>query len=338
MKISVIIPTYNRGYIIGEAIASVLSQSYADFEVLVVDDGSTDETQEVVQTLTEGRVRYLRCERNDGCSAAYNVGISAATGQLIAFLDSDDIWKTDYLDRQVSFLTRHTEVDVVFSDTEIREERTTIPSLIGLMTAFSSLLDAHPQAEEFVFTARQMYVCLLEEVPIKPSACVIRRKVLEKAGGFDTAWPSGTDWDLFLRLSRFASFGYINQQLVVQRRTGDATHQKFLTQDKRFLLQVFAKEKDGLRNDKEALAAVNRGMARHFNSLGWAYLEREEGKKALRVYFEGLVETFDPMLLKKIMSGLIRIAGMRATKRHCSARESLVSGDTRKREAVQHNL
>src|SRR6202162_5963963 len=107
MKVSVVIPTYNRAYIIGEALESVLTQSYLDFEIVVVDDGSTDDTPEIIQAFQDERIRYIRLERNLGCSAAYNSGIAAATGELICFLDSDDIWRPDYLERQVAFLNRY---------------------------------------------------------------------------------------------------------------------------------------------------------------------------------------------------------------------------------------
>lgn len=316
MKVSVLIPTYNRDYIIRDAVESVLSQTYRDFEIFVIDDGSADKTREIVENFSEEKIHYLRHDRNRGCSAAYNTGISAARHELVGFLDSDDIWKTDYLERQVDFFARHSEVDVVFTDTYIQEESATIPSLIGLMKSFSKILEAHPDEGEYVLSGREMYLCLLEEVPIKPSACLIRRRMFDRVGVFDEAWPSGTDWDLFLRLSRQARFGYIDQPLVVQRRTQDATHQKFREQDKTFLLSLFTKEKEKLWNDREALSAVNRGISSHYNSLAWTYLEREEGIKALSLYFRGFKDTRNPMLLRKMVSGLIRLARRSVTKAH----------------------
>src|SRR5277367_126280 len=112
MKVSVLIPTYNRDYIIRDALESVLSQTYRDFEILVIDDGSADKTQEIVENFREEKIHYLRHDRNRGCSAAYNTGISAARHELVAFLDSDDTWTANYLERQVSFFSRHSEVDV----------------------------------------------------------------------------------------------------------------------------------------------------------------------------------------------------------------------------------
>jgi len=334
MKVSVLIPTYNRGYIIRDAIESALSQTYRNFEIVIIDDGSSDNTREIVEGFRDARVRYLRHDHNRSCSAAYNTGIAAATGQLVAFLDSDDLWEPDYLERQLAFFTRHPEADVVFTDTQIREESRTVPSLIGLMKAFPRLLEAQTKAEEYVFSSRQLYVCLLEEVPIKPTACVVRREMFEKAGVFDENCPSGTDWDLFLRFSHSACFGYIDLPLVVQRRTPDATHQRFREQDKLFLIRVLMQEKNKLHDEREALAAVNWGIALHYNSLAWTYLERGRGRQALSVYLRGFWETRNPMLLRKTVAGLIRIASQSVRGPGGTNPKTPSAGDSRRRRSL----
>lgn len=305
VKVSVVIPTYNRAYIILEAVESVLTQTYRDFEIIIIDDGSTDNTPEIIRDIQDKKIRYIRHERNQGCSAAYNSGIAAASGDLIGFLDSDDIWKPDYLEQQVDFLKRHPEVGAVFTDTEILTGSEHVPSLIALMRSFPRLLPADTEARESVVTGRQMYLCLLEEVPIKPSAVIVRRELFGRAGTFDENWPSGTDWELFLRFSRSTCFGYINRALVVQRRTPDATHQKFREQDKVFLLKVFLREKTSLRNDREALLAVNRGISSHCNNLAWQYLHSGESKKSISVYLQGFKETHELMMLVRAASALM---------------------------------
>jgi hypothetical protein len=201
-------------------------------------------------------------------------------------------------------MSRHPEVSAVFCDTEIHGE-TTMPSLIGLMKVFPKLLEANPKAEEFVFASRQIHLCLLQEAPIKPSALIVKREALERSGLFDEAWPSGTDWDLLLRLSRSACFGYLNRPLVIQRRTADATHQKFQEQDKQFLLNVFLAEKRKLRKDHEALRAVNRGISSHCSNLGFLYLHSRRRRKSAAVYFRGFLETHEPMMLLRAASVLL---------------------------------
>jgi glycosyltransferase involved in cell wall biosynthesis len=297
MKVSVLIATYNRAYIIREALESVLAQTFRDIEIVLVDDGSTDNTLEIVEAFGCDKLRYIRHEKNRGCSAACNTAIEAARGELVAFLDSDDVWKPQYLEEQINFLQRHPELDAVFSDTEIVNGTQKIPSLISLMKHFPKLLERKPHTQEYVLDKREIYLCLLEEVPIKPSALVVKKKMFEKAGNFDESWPSGTDWDLFLRFSRVGRFGFLNRPLAVQRRTPDATHLKFREKDKLFLLELFVKEKTTLRGDTEALEAVNRGIRSHCQDLGWDYLQAGHRKKSLSAYLRGFQETRDSMML-----------------------------------------
>jgi glycosyltransferase involved in cell wall biosynthesis len=307
MKVSIVIPTYNRGYILREALKSALAQKHEDTEILLVDDGSSDDTREIVKSMASDKIQYICHERNRGCSAAYNTGIAQATGELVAFLDSDDVWNPEYLERQVDFLTRHPDVDLVFCDTEVRGPSVDIPSIIALMNAFPKLLKAYPPAPEYVFSARDMYLCLLEEVPIKPTAAVTRRELFSVAGLFDEDWPSGTDWDLFLRMSRVARFGYIDQVLVKQKHGADTTHRRFFETDKMFLLSRFLKEKTTLNGDREALKQINRGIGGLYNSLAWLYLESGHNKKALSTYSRGFRETLQPLLLRKLAVGIFRV-------------------------------
>lgn len=304
MKVSVVIPTYNRAYVIREALGSALGQTLRPFEIVVVDDGSSDDTREIAEGLGASNIRYIRHHHNRGYSAACNTGISAATGDLVAFLDSDDLWKPDYLERQLDFMSRHPEVDAVFSDTEIHGE-TVIPSLIGLLSVFPKLLQPHPGPDEYVFTGRQMYMCLLQEVPIKPTAFVVKREMFEREGAFNEAWPSGTDWDLFIRFSRSACFGFINLPLVIQRRTADATHQKFREHDKLFLLNVFVQEKRRLEGDSDATRAVNRGISQHVSNLGFLYRHSGHPGRSIAIYLRGFKETGEPLMLMRAASALM---------------------------------
>lgn len=291
MKISVVIATYNRAYLLKEALESALAQTYQNLEIIIVDDGSTDETREMALRWTNDRVRYLRHDRNRGCSAAYNTGINAATGDVITLLDSDDRWTPENLNRQVNFLQRHPEVDIVFTDVSVEGAGTSIPSLAALMKVFSKLIDRKPEGDGFVLSSREMYLCLLQEIPIKPTAALVRRELYARAGLFNEAWPSGTDWDLFLRFSRFANFGYIDAPLSIQMRTSDATHKKYSEQDKLFLIKVFTEEKSRLVHDQEALGAVNRGIADHCNNLGFYYLHSGKRWKSTATYLRGYRET-----------------------------------------------
>ncbi len=118
-KVSVVIPTYNRGHTVCEAIESVLAQTFGDFEVIVVDDGSADDSAEKIAAIRDSRVRYIR-QSNAGVSAARNRGVAEARGEIISFLDSDDLWKPEKLTHEVRFLEEHPEVPAVFGDIEVR--------------------------------------------------------------------------------------------------------------------------------------------------------------------------------------------------------------------------
>ena len=116
--VSVIIPTYNRAHLIGRAIRSVLDQTYQDWELIVVDDASTDDIPGIVKGFTDGRVKYIRHDENKGAAAARNTGIQAARGAYIAFLDSDDEWLPEKLERQVqAFESSDAQVGVIYTGT-----------------------------------------------------------------------------------------------------------------------------------------------------------------------------------------------------------------------------
>src|SRR5438132_11460312 len=115
MKVSVVIPTYNRAHVVVEAIDSALAQTFPDLEVIVVDDGSSDDTASRVRGHPDPRVRYL-VRPHAGVSATRNAGIAAARGTLLSFLDSDDLWRPDKLAREVAFLEAHPDVAALFSD------------------------------------------------------------------------------------------------------------------------------------------------------------------------------------------------------------------------------
>ena len=197
-QVSVIIPTYNRGWTIGEAVDSVLAQDYRDFELIVVDDGSTDNTPQVLDAY-RGAIKVFRQE-NKGVSAARNRGISEASGRFIAFLDSDDLWLPQKLSRQVEFF--NTTPDALICQTEevwIRSGVRVNPK------------KRHKKPSGMIFEP-SLALCL-----VSPSAVMILRSLLEIVGNFDEALPACEDYDLWLRIScRFPVY-HINTPLIIKR-------------------------------------------------------------------------------------------------------------------------
>ena len=196
--VSVILPTYNRGWIIKEAIDSVLEQEFSDFELIVVDDGSTDDTPAILNTYGLD-IRVLR-QSNRGVSAARNRGIAASAGQLIAFLDSDDLWLPQKLTAQVDFFAARP--DAVICQTEeqwIRNGIRVNPKM------------RHHKFSGMIFE-RSLELCL-----VSPSAVMLRRALFETAGMFDERLPACEDYDLWLRISCRYPVYLIDTPLIVKR-------------------------------------------------------------------------------------------------------------------------
>ncbi len=186
--VSVVIPTYNYGQFVTEAVESALDQTYANREVIVVDDGSKDDTRERLAPYI-GQIRYIY-QDNQGLSAARNTGIRAAKGELIAFLDSDDIWHPSKLELQVRYLAEHPEVGLLG-----------VGESSGFQTEWVPIDNGTPPAvrpvplEQFVL-----------RTTFGPSGMIIRKKCLDEVGMFDTALRSIEDRDLFIRVAhRFSA-------------------------------------------------------------------------------------------------------------------------------------
>ncbi len=180
--VSVIIPTYNRGWIVCEAVDSVLAQDYPNFEVLVVDDGSTDNTKDLLGKYKDNiRVLY---QKNRGVSAARNIGIKKANGEYIAFLDSDDLWEKKKISSQIDFFRKKPEA--LICQTEeiwIRNGKRVNPK------------NKHKKPSGMIFEA-SLLLCL-----VSPSAVMIKKTLFDSVGLFDENLPACEDYDLWLRIS-----------------------------------------------------------------------------------------------------------------------------------------
>lgn len=196
--VSVVIPTYNRAWCLREAVDSVAEQGFRDFELIVVDDGSTDETARLLREYG-GSLRVLRQPRR-GVSAARNAGIAAARGELIAFLDSDDIWLPGKLARQVEFFGQNPETPICQTEELwVRNGRRVNPG------------KRHRKRGGMIFEP-SLELCL-----VSPSAVMLRRELLDEVGRFDERLPACEDYDLWLRISCRFPVGLIEAPLIVKR-------------------------------------------------------------------------------------------------------------------------
>jgi glycosyltransferase involved in cell wall biosynthesis len=196
--VSVIIPTYNRAALVREAVASVEAQTYRDFEIVVVDDASTDATFQALAAFRN--VRVLRQARRRGVAAARNLGAAAARGRWLAFLDSDDLWLPAKLARQMAYLADRPGFCLCQTDeTWVRR---------GVKVN-------KPAAHRKV--AGQIFAASLERCMISPSAVILPRRLFEAHGGFDETLPAAEDYDLWLRLSWRYEVGLVDEPLVIKR-------------------------------------------------------------------------------------------------------------------------
>jgi glycosyltransferase involved in cell wall biosynthesis len=201
--VSVILPTFNRAHLILRAIRSVLSQTYRNIELIIVDDGSTDGTDNVVDTISDRRIKYVRFERNKGACVARNTGISIAKNDYIAFQDSDDEWHPAKLEKHMKvFEKSDSKVGVVYSGyfkitdhKRIYLPSKDIPQKDGNL---SKVLGVNAVYKNFVTT----------------SASVVRKSCFKRVGAFDPQLPRFQDWELWIRISKLYEFRYLDEPLV----------------------------------------------------------------------------------------------------------------------------
>ncbi|MEK7846443.1 MAG: glycosyltransferase family 2 protein [Nitrospinota bacterium] len=195
-KVSVIIPTYNRAHLLGRAIESVLEQTFQDFELIVVDDASTDGTGQLIRTFGDKRIRYIQHDMNKGSNASRNTGLRHARGEYVAFLDSDDEWLPEKLEKQLKVFQRGSEklglVSTRYSDEYLDPDEPFMPHYRG--NIFHKLL-----TENIIGSA---------------STPLIKTTCFEKAGLFDETMPASQDWDMWIRIAQHFEFDFVPEILA----------------------------------------------------------------------------------------------------------------------------
>jgi len=199
VEVSVIIPTYNRRAMVREAVASVLAQTGASFELIVVDDGSTDGTSEELAQFHDPRMRLERIA-NRGPAAARNRGVAIARAPMIAFLDSDDLWKRQKLERQLAFMRANPDCAI---------SQTNELWLLNGRRINPGLRHRKRAGDFFIESLR---TCL-----ISPSAVMMRAELFRALAGFDELMMAAEDYDLWLRISMVENVGLLDQPLVTRR-------------------------------------------------------------------------------------------------------------------------
>ena len=236
-RLSVVVPTFNRAHCLREALASIAGQSFRDFELIVVDDGSQDATQTVVERFPE--VRYVCLEENSGVSRARNRGIAEARGEFVCFLDSDDLWKKDKLERQMAWMETHPACQVSYTDE------------IWIRNG----VRVNPMKKHAKHSGDIFRHCLPRCI-VSPSSVLMRTSLFEEVGDFDESLPACEDYDLWLRMALRYPFHFIEEKLIVKRGGHpDQLSRKHWGMD-RFRVQALLKL---LQQEEAALSSERRG-------------------------------------------------------------------------------
>jgi glycosyltransferase involved in cell wall biosynthesis len=253
-KISVIIPAYNRAHFLREAVDSVLMQTSPVHEIIVIDDGSTDETPKVVAAYGH-RVRYLR-QKNQGPSAARNYGMREATGSWIAFLDSDDLWVREKVQVQTEFIRKHPDVEFVFGNLSIFDANRNEDKPEVLDKKVQKYLVAH--ADDLKDCLRQFLICN----PIPTSSVLFREDSQKRLGFLDETMRYCEDYDYWLRFAASSRMGFIDQILVRRRM-----HESNAIKDYSAICEGALKVLNRLRQKEELSADVQKLLLRRIASI-----------------------------------------------------------------------
>lgn len=219
--ISVIIPAYNAERTILETIHSIQKQTFSDFELIVVNDGSTDQTLKVLSIIQEPRLKIFSY-KNGGLPAARNRGIRKATGEFITFIDADDLWTPDKLELQLDALQQHPEAGVAYSWTAFIDEN-------------SNLLYVR---EPKVVEGNVYPQLLLHNFISSGSNILVRRQFIERVGEFDPSLRSAEDWDYYLRLAAQCPFVLVPKYQILYRRSSSSMTSKVDVMEKSIITVI----------------------------------------------------------------------------------------------------
>ena len=281
--VSVIIPTYNRANLLKETLESVFAQTYTDYEVIVIDDGSTDDTEEFVSALLldHPQLRYIK-QANAGVSAARNHGIFEARGEWIAFLDSDDLWFPDKLEKQMAFLAEHPSAGAVTNPFYRYQDGQVETSKQG---------DAlrYPQAERV--TSLLPFELFASYNYVNTSSVLIRKTLLYQAGLFEGGLKVGEDFILWVRIAKFAEFWFLNEVLGCCR-----THETNTINDSEYQFYGrMVRELQIVRWSKEAyiVKLYKEWLAGHYAWLADDDRQKRKYSKAAHYYWLAVRHTQD---------------------------------------------
>ncbi len=230
MKIDVVIPIYNAENFLEETISSVASQTYPVNQIILINDGSTDSSHNIIERLSNRYTNIKTYEqKNSGPSAARNKGILNSSAELIALLDADDVWEKNKLELQISCFLKNRNLGVAYCAYNVIDEQS---------NPYRNETPLQPKLQGSIYDK----LIFGNQISGCDSAVLIRKECLNQCGLFDESLPYGEDWDLWLRIASQFEFDFIPQSLVKIRRYPNSHSSRLKNQDLKFNLQVLNKQ------------------------------------------------------------------------------------------------
>lgn len=286
--ISVIIPVYNAERTILETIQSVQQQTFSDFELVVINDGSTDRTLELLDTIKDYRLKVFSYS-NGGLSVARNRGIALATGEFITFLDADDLWTYDKLELQLRALQQHPEAGVAYSWTCNMSEKG----------------ESFFEGKSVLFEGNVYPHLLLTNFIANGSNILIRRQAIESVGEFDPTLAPCADWDFYLRLASRWTFVVVPKPQILYRQSSGSMSSKIEVMQKEALLvleRAFQSAPSELRHLKKHSQA---NVYRYLTGLCLANANNAEQVKLASQKLQMGIRLYPQILLERIVQRYI---------------------------------
>lgn len=285
--VSIVITTYNYACYLPRCLDSVFAQTYGKYEVILINDGSTDNTDEVLAPyFAKDGIKYIK-QKNAGQTKAKNNGIRRSSGDFIAFLDADDYWMKDKLEKQLAEFAKDREFGVVYTRAAWVDENDQ-PRKNNAPKPHSGWVTDALVVDNFV--------------PF--SSALVKRQCLDQAGVFDESLEMGIDWDLWLKISKHFKFTYIDQNLTTYRVGHPSQMSKKQARRQQyagFILQRFIEENPGIISK----SAIRRAEAYTYRNRG-DYYARIDRKTALHYNFKSLaLNPAQPRIYLRILKSLL---------------------------------
>ncbi len=266
--VSVVIPTYNRKKIISRAIESVLNQTYKNYEIIIVDDGSSDGTAEYIKELYNNKINLIP-QKNQGASSARNTGVAHAKGKYIAFLDSDDEWVQSKLEIQMAFLDKNPEVTLLCGRTYRADNINKVNSYL---------------TERII---GDLFTTLYTHSFVSTPTVIVKRDILDQVGGFDLNYKSAEDFDLWLKITKNFKCAFLPDLVAIVNRGEDNLSTDKITLHKHaieILAKYYDKNRIPLGTYKKAISNSLIALGRSYLKTGQVFLARKSFIKSFKIY------------------------------------------------------